>query len=138
MLELIQSINIKIAGYLAIFMVVITMISHALVILKVIPYTWINGGRSTSYEDQKKQSMVGMIVLIITIPFLLISSSIITINMNNIWCIIISAVLWILVLMLIISIIMQFLGTNFERYVMSIVAFTLLVCVLRIALQTIQ
>ncbi|CEP40602.1 hypothetical protein [Paraclostridium sordellii] len=43
MLQLIQSINIKIAGYLGVFMVVIIMISHGLVILKVIPYTWING-----------------------------------------------------------------------------------------------
>lgn len=131
MLELIKSINIEVAGYLAVAMVVLTIIVHGLVILKVIPYTWINGGRSLSYESQKKQSILGIIVLVVMIPFLLNVSSIVSITIVSS---ITNIILWIVVAFLLISTIMQLLGTTFERYAMSIVVFILLVCVLRIVL----
>lgn len=134
MLNLIKSINIEVARYMSVAIVLLIIICHSLVILQVIPYTWINGGRSVSYELQKKQSMSGIIVLLMTIPFLLIASNIITIPIGGIGASIINIMLWTLVILLIISFVMQLLGTAFERYVMSILVFILLVCVLRIAI----
>lgn len=131
MLDLIKSINLEVAGYLAVAMVVLTIIGHGLVVLKVVPYTWINGGRSISYESQKKQSLLGIIVLIMIIPFLLIASNIVTVTIGDS---IINIMLWVVVVFLVISTIMQLLGTTFERYVMSVVVIILLVCVLRMAL----
>lgn len=134
MLNLIKNINIEVAGYLSVAIVLLTIICHSLVILQVIPYTWINGGRSVSYELQKKQSMLGIIVLLMTIPFLLIASNIVTISIGSLGASIINIMLWTSVILLIISVVMQLLGTTFERYVMSILVFILLVCVFRIAI----
>ncbi|RDY25470.1 hypothetical protein CHL78_018020 [Romboutsia weinsteinii] len=134
MLDLIKSISIEVSGYLAVMMLVLIIIVHGLVILKILPHTWINGGRSTSYESQRKQSMLGIIVLTLTILILLIASNIITVSIPSILSSIINTILWIMVILLAISTVMQLFGTYFEKYVMSIIAFILLVCVLRIAL----
>ncbi|MEG0855342.1 MAG: hypothetical protein RSG52_02565 [Terrisporobacter sp.] len=134
MLDLIRSINIETAGYLSVTIISLVIISHGLIILKIIPYNWINGGRSESYEAQKKQSILGMLVLFITIPFLLIASNIVIIDLGSMADKIINIILWISVILLTISTIMQLLGTRFERYVMSITVFVLLVCVLRMTI----
>ena len=115
-------------------MLVLIIIVHGLVILKILPHTWINGGRSTYYESQRKQSMLGIIVLTIAILILLIASNIITVSIPSILSSIINTILWVMVILLAVSTVMQLFGTYFEKYVMSIIAFILLVCVLRIAL----
>ncbi|WP_373598674.1 hypothetical protein [Paraclostridium bifermentans] len=46
---------------------------------------------------------------------------------------IINILLWIMVVSLVANTIMQLMGTKFERYVMSIIAFILLICVFIIA-----
>ncbi|MGX4599106.1 hypothetical protein [Faecalimicrobium sp. JNUCC 81] len=134
MLDLIKGISVEVAGYLAVTMLVLIIIVHGLIILKILPYTWINGGKSTSYESQRKQSILGIIVLTISIVLLLVASEIITVSIPSILFSIVHIVLWIMVILLVVSIIMQLLGTYFEKYVMSIIAFILLVCVLRIAI----
>ena len=134
MLSLIKSISIEVSGYLAVMMLVLIIIVHGLVILKILPHTWINGGRSTYYESQRKQSMLGIIVLTIAILILLIASNIITVSIPSILSSIINTILWVMVILLAVSTVMQLFGTYFEKYVMSIIAFILLVCVLRIAL----
>lgn len=132
MLDLIKNIDIKVAGYLAFTMLALIIMVHGLVILKILPYTWINGGRSISYELQRKQSIVGIIVLIITMLLLLVESNIIAIGIPGILFNVINVVLWITVVSLAVSVVMQLFGTTFEKYVMSIIAFILLVCVIRI------
>lgn len=134
MLDLIKSISIEVSGYLAVIMLVLIIIVHGLVILKILPHTWINGGRSTSYESQRKQSMLGIIVLTIAILILLIASNIVTVSIPSILSSIINTILWVMVILLAVSTVMQLFGTYFEKYLMSIIAFILLVCVLRIAL----
>lgn len=132
-MELIEHSNTYISVYIAILMLLLTIIIHGLVIFKKIPYTWINGGRSKSYEAQRKQSIVGIISLIIVIPILLVAGNIITVNFPSIVFSIINILLWIMVVSLVANTIMQLMGTKFERYVMSIIAFILLICVFIIA-----
>lgn len=136
MLDLIKSIDIEVAGYVAVGMIVVTIVLHCLLILKVVPYTWVNGGRSASFEAGKKASIIGVVALLITITFVLIASNIMPINISGIWVSVRGIILWIVVGLMILSTIMQLLGTRFERYVMSIVVFILLISVLRMALET--
>lgn len=131
MLDLIRNIDITLAGYLSVAMLSLVILGHALVILKVIPYTWINGGRSVSYEAQKKQSIIGIIALLANIAFFLVASNIISVDMGSMGNKIIDIILWILAILFMISTVMQLLGTKFERYVMSVIVLILLVCIFR-------
>ncbi len=93
------------------------ILTHLMIIVKIIPYDWVNGGRSASYELQLTQSILSAILVLIALSIAWKLSSpepgenkhIIFIVMTIIYSI---------------PLISQFTGTDFERYVMSIVLLT--------------
>jgi hypothetical protein len=91
---------------------VLSIMIHILVIQKVIDYTLINGGRSESYEAQKKQSISSIILLIIFAIFISITMFIPTFRTSLLFFIIliILSFFWLL------GTVLQILGTKFERY----------------------
>ena len=113
----------------------ITILIHLGVIIKVIPYTWINGGRSESYEFAVKTSISGILLIIVLTTIILIASDIIKIELNDVALKILNLLIWLIVVLSSLSLTLQFLGTPFEILFVSIIALVLLIMSLRIALK---
>jgi hypothetical protein len=93
-----------------------SLATHVLIISKILPYQWVSGGMSPSYEVQAVQSAVNIVV--ISLLFLLMWK-ITNLKTNpKVWQ---RRTLYIVTALWIIGFIMQLLGTSFERYVMSVV-----------------
>lgn len=90
------------------------IVVHALVICKVIPFTWVNGGMSPSYEVQALQSGVSIVALGV---LGLIVWGISKRKQLRTWQ---KILLYVLVAFWSLGFVMQLLGTPFERYVMSV------------------
>ena len=58
MLDKIRKINIKKAGICSVTIGIINIIVHILIITQTMPYTWVNGGRSVSFELASCQILV--------------------------------------------------------------------------------
>ena len=121
MLTWIRKFDLKKAGYISVLIGVINIIVHILVITGVLPYLWVNGGRSESFSDAQSTSFSSIIITVISIIITLIASQIIPIRLNKFWGIAISVFLIATLSLSFIGVIAQFLGTIFEKCVMSII-----------------
>ncbi len=90
--------SLKSAGIIAVSMNSIAILVHILVILQVIPFTWISGGKVDSLVVAQQTSIVSSIILAVTILFHLVASGIIPLKFNKFFNILISIGLWINVL----------------------------------------
>ena len=88
---------------------------HVLVITKLIPYTWVNGGRSASYQAQAAQSIASIVLLG---GLYLLVRKIITASVHKKWH---GLVLYVLASLWGLGYVMQLLGSQFERFFMSFV-----------------
>ncbi len=87
---------------------------HLLVILKVIPYYWINGGQSNNLSEQTIQSSISIIFLA-TLAFI-VSRDIFLKNSVKKWQLYFLkglCVFWFT------GLVLQIIGTNFEKYIVS-------------------
>ncbi|AJA47027.1 hypothetical protein CPAST_c09270 [Clostridium pasteurianum DSM 525 = ATCC 6013] len=57
MLDKIRKVHIKKAGICSVTIGVINIIIHILIITQIMPYTWVNGGRSGSFELARQTSL---------------------------------------------------------------------------------
>lgn len=135
MLAWIRKFNLKKAGYISVSIGLFTIIVHILVITGVLPYFWVNGGRSESFEVAKQTSISSIIILLISIVITLIASQIIPIKFNKFWGIVVSVFLIVLLPLSFIGIIQQLLGTVFEKCVMSLVTIIGFIAAVRIAFE---
>ncbi len=94
---------------------VIGITVQMLVLSKMIPFNWVNGGMSNSYEVQAFQSSVSIVIL--SILFVFVTK--ITKQPENSFHK--QKILYVIVLILILGMIMQLFGTAFERYFLSLV-----------------
>ncbi len=135
MIEKIRRFNIQKAGYISIAVGIVAIFVHVLVMSHVLPYTWINGGRSISYQAAFQTSLSSIVTIFISILITLIASKIIPLGLNKFWTILLIIWLWIGIPLDLIGIAQQFLGTTFEKSCMSIV--TIIGCMMdfRIALE---
>jgi len=100
---------------------------HLLVVAQVIPYSWVNGGLSPSYEAQAIQSGVSIVVLgVLGMVVWGISKR----TQLRTWQ---KRLLYALVAFWILGFVMQLLGTPFERYVMSVALFVGVISHVRLA-----
>ena len=99
------------------------------------PYTWINGGRSASYEAARQASINSIPLFLIGILIALIASGIIRMRWNAVLKIIILIWLWFGVLFSSLGCIFQLLGTPFEKLVMSLVCATSVIAGIRLATE---
>ena len=86
-----------------------------LVIAQIIPFTWVNGGRSLSLESQLPLSLFNIIVMSACIVFTVFASGIRPSGHPKL----ITATAWLLTVYWAIGLAMQFLGTMFEIVVIS-------------------
>ena len=121
MLTWIRKFDLKKAGYISVLIGVINIIVHIRVIAGAIPYLWVNGGRSESFSAARSTSFSSIIITAISILITLIASQIIPIRLNKFWGIAISVLLIVTLPLSFIGAIAQFLGTIFEKCVMSII-----------------
>ena len=121
MLTWIRKFDLKKAGYVSVSIGVINIIVHILVIIGVLPYLWVNGGRSESFSAAQSTSFSSIVITVISILITLIASQIIPVRLNRFWGIAISAFLIVTLPLSFIGIVSQFLGTLFEKCAMSIV-----------------
>ncbi|QFJ55101.1 hypothetical protein [Pseudobutyrivibrio xylanivorans] len=135
MLEWIRKSSLKTAGFISVAIGLLTILVHVLVITGVLPYLWINGGRSESFEAAKQTSFSSIIIILVSIVITIIASQIIPIKFNKFWGIVISVFLIVTLPLSFFGIIEQFLGTMFEKCVMSIVTIVGFIADARIAFE---
>lgn len=87
---------------------------QAMVIVKIIPYTWVNGGMSASYQAQAAQSVIS--IVIIGLLWLFCQNMMNPKTAVKKWQM---YVLYAFTVFWTIGLVMQLLGTSFERYVMA-------------------
>lgn len=121
MLEWIRKFDLRRAGVCSVAVGGINIILHILVIANIIPYSWVNGGRSESYAKAQQISMSSIIMTIINIGIALIASRIIQVKLNKFWGIMLSAFLIVTLPLSFVGVIQQFLGTPFEKYITSVI-----------------
>lgn len=135
MLEKLRKVKLQLAGMVYIGMILIGMLVHALVITESMPYDWINGGRIADYDVAYQISIVAIITLSFSVIITLFASRIIPIIFSGFWNVLIKIYIWIQTVYMGISIVLQLLGTPFERYFLSIVVLIAFVASLRIAIE---
>jgi predicted neutral ceramidase superfamily lipid hydrolase len=135
LIEKIRKFKIQKAGYISIVVGIFAISVHIFVMSHVMPYTWINGGRSISYQAASKTSLSSIITIFISILITLIASKIIPLRLNKFWTIVLIIWLWLGIPLDIIGIAQQFLGTIFEKSCMSIVTIIGFMMDFRIALE---
>ena len=121
MLDKIRKFDLKKAGYGGCIIGLFNIMVHMLVIFQIIPYTWVNGGRTASLVVAQEISVSSIIITVINILIVLVATQIIPIKLNRIAGITLSAFLILTLPLSFIGIIQQFLGTMFEKIVMSVV-----------------
>ncbi len=132
---MIKRIGVKQAGKIYISMNILTVIVHLLVIFGMIPYTWTNGGRSATYETARQISLNSIPYFVVLTGIVLVSSGFVKVKWNSVTKTIISILLWINVAYTFLGLIFQFLGTPFEKVVMSLVCITCIIMGIRLAIE---
>lgn len=135
MLNWIRKFDLKKAGIINIIICTINIIVHILVILGIIPFQWVNGGRTDSFDEACRIATSSIVVMIISILITFIASGIIPIKFNKFWGIFLSVILIAMLPFSFLGIIQQFLGTIFEKCFMSILAIIGFCTSTRIALE---
>ncbi len=129
---MIKKIGLKTAATASVIIAVVTILIHLLVILQIIPYTWINGGRSASFEAASQASWVSIIILVIFIFIYLWAGRIIPITRFKR---LFTVILWLMFAYACLGIIMQFLGTPFEKAVTGVLCILNAIATFRLAIK---
>ncbi len=87
-----------------------------LVVLKIIPYSWVNGGNSESYESQVMQSLISLVI--ITVLFVFMCRLARQDGKLKKWKL---QALYIITIFWLVGLFMQIAGTEFERYFLSLI-----------------
>jgi hypothetical protein len=132
---MLKRITLKQAGLIYISMNIVTIIVHLSVIFGLMPYTWINGGRSATYEIARQTSINSIPYFVIGLPIILIACEIIRVRWNSIVKKTFFILLWIVVAYTCLGLIMQLLGTPFEKSVMSVVCAVSIIMGIRLAIE---
>ncbi len=93
----------------------LVLVTHLLIIFKVIPYTWINGGRSESYNAQIPISIANLVITGLGFLYVFTNQKAKKLHSDKKF----RVFKWALVPFWGLSLAMQFLGTSFEIFVMS-------------------
>lgn len=135
MLVWIRKFNLKKAGIVNVSAGLVNILVHFFVILKILPYQWVNGGRTESLEAACQISVSSIIASVVGILITLVASRIIPIKLNRFFGIALTVVLVVLLPLSLIGVAQQLLGTLFEKCVMSIVAAVGFCTAVRIAVE---
>lgn len=109
--------SLELSLILAILFYVVVVFVHLLILRRVIPHTHISGGRIKSFEKQARISTSSIGIALLGLVFVLLGYFLPSIRQTLVYVILafLLSAFWTL------SLVMQLLGTKFERYVMSMV-----------------
>ncbi|MGJ9386152.1 hypothetical protein [Salipaludibacillus sp. CF4.18] len=123
----------KTAVIMGIIFYSLTILIHVLIISGIIPFTWVNGGRSESFATQFPISIINTIISIVGGVFTLIVGRNIVYNYKRKRGI--TVICWFFVVLWSIGLIQQFFGTPFEKVVCSLILFLGVISNLRMAIE---
>lgn len=129
----IKKIPNKTAVIINLISIGLALVVHLLVIAEVIPYTWINGGRSVTLEAQ--QQLSNMSVFILAAMALVNVCAAKTTWRHKAIAIVLAVLLWLLFAYSILGIVQQLFGTLFEKLCMSLLCIVNAVMYFRLALE---
>lgn len=95
----------------------LVLLIHLGVIFKVIPYTWINGGRSETYDMQLGISLTSIVLVVIGFIYVYIAQKNMALHSKKLFIFI----KWFIVVMWTLSLAVQFLGTLFEKTISALI-----------------
>ena len=121
----------KTAVFMGIIFYSLTISIHVLIISGIIPFTWVNGGRSESFAAQLPISIINIIISIIGGVFTLIVGR----NIPYTYKRGITAICWLFVVLFSFGFIQQLFGTPFEKMVCSLILFLGVISNLRMAIE---
>ena len=131
MLEKLRKVNLKTAVLMGIYFYSLTMLLHVLIISGVIPLTWVNGGRSDSYDTQLPISIINIIICIVGGVFTLIVGGNTLYKFKKVR----TVICWFFVLLWSFGFFQQLLGTPFEKLVCSLLLLLGVISSLRMAIE---
>ncbi|WP_438312996.1 hypothetical protein [Sporosarcina sp. FA9] len=131
MLEKLRKINMNAAVFMGICFYTLTILIHVLIIIDIIPFTWVNGGRSESFATQLPISIINTIISIIGGVFTLIVGGNILYKYKKG----ITVICWFFVALWSFGFIQQLLGTPFEKLVCSLILLLGVISNLRMAIE---
>lgn len=109
------------AGICSCIIGLINVLIHCMVIFSILPFTWVNGGRTATLEAATSLSFNSIAMTLFNILIVLIASQIIPVKLNKFWGIALSVFLIVTLPMSLMGIVQQFMGTTFEKCIMSLV-----------------
>ena len=119
------------AVFLGIIFYSLTILIHFLIISKIIPFTWVNGGRSESFAEQLPISVINIVISIIGVVFTLIVGRMKLYKYKRG----ITVICWFFVVLWSFGFIQQLFGTPFEKMVVSLVLLIGVISNLRMAIE---
>ena len=128
----IRKIDLKVAAYLNVVAIMIAIIVHLLVIFQIMPFSWINGGRSETLAIAQRISIISIVVLTVMILINLWACALLPVEK---YVKILKIVLWILFAYSIFGVLQQLLGTPFERFCMSTLCIINVVMYFRLVIE---
>jgi hypothetical protein len=131
MLKKLRKINMKTAVFMGIFFYSLTILIHVLIISGIIPFTWVNGGRSEYLATQLPISIINIIISIIGGVFTLIVGRNILYKYKRG----ITVICWFFVVLWSFGFIQQLFGTPFEKMVCSSILLLGVISNLRMAIE---
>lgn len=131
MLEQLKKINMQTAVFMGICFYSLTILLHVLIMSSVIPFTWVNGGRSDSFAAQLPISIINIIICIIGGVFTLFvgGNTLYKHKRLRIVC------CWFFVVFWSFGFLQQFLGTPFEKMFCSLLLILGIVSNLRMVIE---
>ena len=121
----------KTAVFMGIIFYSLTILIHVLIISGIIPFTWVNGGRSESFATQLPISIINIIIAIIGGVFTLIVGRNILYKYKRG----ITVICWFFVVLWSFGFIQQLFGTPFEKMVCSLILLLGVISNLRMAIE---
>lgn len=128
----IKKLNLKVASYLNIVAIIIAIIVHFLVIFQIVPYNWINGGRSIDLASAQKTSVISIGILLVMILINLLAYKMFK---NKKIVIVLKILLWILFVYSIFGFLQQLFGTTFEKFSMNLLCLVNVIMYYRLAIE---
>lgn len=131
MLEELRRIDMKTTVFMGICFYFLSILIHVLIINGIIPFTWVNGGRSESLANQLPISIINIMIAIIGGAFTVIVYG----NIGSKYKRSITIICWFFVVLWSIGFIQQLLGTPFEKMVVSLILLLGVISNLRMAIE---
>lgn len=134
LLEKFRRFPLRIAGIIALLLDAVVISVHILVMLKVLPFHYVNGGRYVDFNEAFVSSIASIAILALFALVHLFGSGILPLQPGKLAGAVHIA-LWLIVLFAVLSTVMQLLGTPFEKNAMAPAALLLFLSTLRLAIE---